>query len=77
MVALSGLLGLIALVAAILVLIHAFKASTGQGILCLCLPFYIFYYAFTKFEHEQKNLIVGALVGAAVLNILISLSGAM
>lgn len=75
MVALSGLLGLVALVAAIIILIHAFKASTGQGLLSLCLPFYIFYYAFTRFEHEHKNVIIAALIGAFVLNMAISFSG--
>ncbi len=72
MAVLSGILGLIALVAAIIILIHAFKVSTGQGLLCLCLPFYIFYYAFARFEHEKKNLIIGALLGAAILNVLVS-----
>ena len=75
MVALSGLLGLVALAAAIVILIHAFKASTGQGLLCLCLPFYIFYYGLARFEHEQKNLIVGALIGAFVLNLVLSFGG--
>lgn len=51
----------------VVILIHAFKASTSQGLLCLCVPCYIFYYAFTKFEHEKKNLLLGVWIGAAVL----------
>ena len=51
----------------ILILIHAFKASVGQGFLCLCIPFYIIYYAFARFEHEKKNLIIAVWLGACIL----------
>lgn len=65
------ILYLAALACSIIILIHAFKASVGQGFLCLCIPFYILYYAFARFEHEKKNLILGVWLGAWVLSIVI------
>ena len=54
-------------VAEIIILIHAFKTSVGQGFLCLCVPFYILYYAFAKFQHPKKGLIIALfLVGYGV-----------
>jgi len=55
---LAGLLNLVGLICSIIILIHAFKASVGQGFLCLCIPFYVLYYAFARFEHPKKNLIL-------------------
>ena len=65
---LTYILYLAALACSILILIHAFKASVGQGFLCLCIPLYILYYAFARFEHEKKNLILGVWLGAFVLS---------
>ncbi len=60
----------------IIILIHAFKASVGQGFLCLCVPFYILYYAFARFEHEKKNLILGVWLGSGIVAaVLMSVSG--
>jgi hypothetical protein len=67
MIALAYLLNLVALVCAIIILIHAFKASIGQGLLSLCIPFYILYYAFARFEHPKKNMIIGVWLTSAVL----------
>ena len=65
-----------ALACSILILIHAFKASVGQGFLCLCIPFYILYYAFARFQHEKKNLIIAVWLGAGILAaILAGMSG--
>jgi hypothetical protein len=65
---------LVALVCAIIVLIHAFKNGGAlQGILCLCVPFYIIYYMFAKFEHEKKNLIIGGYFGGIILAVVLSL----
>ncbi len=65
-----------ALACSILILIHAFKASVGQGFLCLCIPFYVLYYAFARFEHEKKNLIIAVWLGAGILaGILAGMSG--
>ncbi len=49
---------LIGFVGWIFIIIHAFKTSVGQGFLCLCVPFYILYYAFAKFQHPKKGLII-------------------
>ncbi len=76
--AIIGLLfNLVAFVCSIIILIHAFKNhGVVQGLLCLCVPFYILYYAFTKFEHEKKNLIVWGLIGSIVLSIAFTVLGA-
>jgi len=56
--------GLLSLVCTIIILVHAFKTSVGQGFLSLCVPFYILYYMFAKFQHSQKALIIaGYFVG--------------
>ena len=68
MMALALVFQLVAFVCAIIVLIHAFKNGGAlQGILCLCVPFYIIYYMFAKFEHEKKNLIIGGYFGGVIV----------
>ncbi|MBI2897637.1 MAG: hypothetical protein HYY06_29025 [Deltaproteobacteria bacterium] len=64
---LAGLFGLVAAVFGIILLINAFKTDTTQGILCLCVPFYALYWAFAKFTHPKKGLIIAGWLGAAVL----------
>lgn len=61
------LFSLVSFGASILILIHAFKASVGQGFMCLCIPCYILYYGFTQFQHEKKNLILGAWLGCSII----------
>ncbi len=51
----GGICGLVSFVCFIIILIAAFQEEVVQGILCLCVPCYVFYYAFARFEHEQKN----------------------
>lgn len=59
---------LVALVCWVIILIHAFKNGGAlQGILCLCVPFYILYYMFAKFEHEKKNLIIGGYLAGFII----------
>ena len=71
---LSMLFGLASLVCGIIILIHAFtKGGVVQGLLCLCVPFYAIYYAFKKFEHEKKNLIIGVWLGAIVIQVVLIL----
>jgi len=78
LLALGGICSLISFVGAIIILISAFKESRGQGFLCLCVPFYILYFAFAKFQHEKKNMILGAWLGGTVLNLVFQgLAGAM
>ena len=68
---------LVGIVCAIIILIHAFKNGGAlQGILCLCVPFYIFYYMFAKFEHEKKNLIIAGYFGGFIIGaVLIGMAG--
>ncbi len=62
--------GLVELVAAIFIFIHAFQKDVGKGFMVLCIPCYIFYYLHTEFEHEKKQLIMmgfyGGLAGLVV-----------
>ncbi|MGH9669644.1 MAG: hypothetical protein ACRD3A_05980 [Terriglobales bacterium] len=68
MIALALVFQLVAFVCAIIILIHAFKNGGAlQGFLCLCVPFYIIYYMFAKFEHEKKNLIIGGYFGGVII----------
>ncbi len=62
--------GLASLVGSIFILIHAFQRSVGTGFMVLCIPCYIFYYAFTQFEHPKKQMILGVWLGGVALNIL-------
>lgn len=72
MMALALVFQLVAFVCAIIVLIHAFKNGGAlQGILCLCVPFYILYYMFAKFEHPKKNLIIGGYFGGIIIALVI------
>ena len=76
MLLLASVCGLASLVCAVIILIHAFsKGGVLQGFLCLCIPFYILYYGFAKFEHEKKNLILGVWLGAIVLQVALTLLG--
>jgi hypothetical protein len=56
----------------VLIYIHAFRRSIGTGFMVLCIPCYIFYYAFSQFEHPKKGLIVAGLCAAAGLAIVLS-----
>ena len=67
MMILGGLLYLVSLVCGIIILIAAFKESVAQGFLSLCIPLYILYFAFAKFEHEKKKVILAAWIGSGVL----------
>lgn len=73
---LAYLLMLPGFVCGIIILIHAFKASVGQGFLCLCVPFYVLYYAFTKFQHEKKNLILAVWLGSLILGSILNVMAA-
>jgi hypothetical protein len=52
---------------AALILLHAFRRSTGTGFMVLCIPCYILFYAFSQFEHARKNIIIAGLVGGLIL----------
>ena len=68
------LFALIGFVGAVIILIHAFKTSVGQGFLCLCVPIYILYYMFAKFQSAKKGLIIamffgGSIIGGALMGV--------
>ena len=69
------LFSLVMLACFIIILIHAFKSSVGMGFACLCIPFVILWYAFAKFEHEKKGLIIGCWLGSWVLSIVFQVLG--
>lgn len=72
MMAVALLFNLVAFVCAIIVLIHAFKNGGAlQGILCLCVPFYIIYYMFAKFQHEKKSLIIAGYFAGIIIALVI------
>jgi len=64
---LAILSGLVALVCAALLLIHAFRRSVGTGVMVLLIPCYMLFYAFSQFEHPRKGLIVAGFVASTVL----------
>ncbi|MGH9669643.1 MAG: hypothetical protein ACRD3A_05975 [Terriglobales bacterium] len=73
---LSVVLYFVALVCWVIILIHAFKNGGAlRGILCLCVPFYIIYYMFAKFEHERKYLIIGGYFGGFIIGRLLQCRG--
>ena len=68
---------IVGLVCNIIVLIDAFKSSVGEGFMCLCIPCYILFFMFTKFEHPQKTLIIAGSIGGSVIgNVLVRFAGA-
>jgi hypothetical protein len=64
---LGGLLCLVSTIAYIIVLIHAFKTSAGQGLLCLCISPYAIYYMFAKFQSPKKGLVLAMFFGGYIL----------
>lgn len=68
--------GLAGLICGIIILIGAFKDEVIQGILCLCVPFYIIYFALARFEHDNKGVIVGIWLVSVVVNIGLQLAAA-
>jgi hypothetical protein len=61
------LFGVITLVCAAFLLVHAFRRSLGTGMMVLLVPCYVLVYAFSQFEHPRKNLILAGFFGSSVL----------
>ena len=64
---LAALFGVITLICAVFLLIHAFRRSLGTGMMVLLVPCYLPVYAFSQFEHPRKNLIIAGFFGGTVL----------
>ena len=71
----GALCSLAAFVCWVIIMIAAFQESVGQGFLCLCIPLYIFYFAFACYQSEKKGMIVGIMVGGWILSIILQLAG--
>lgn len=52
----------------ILILAFAFRRSTGTGFIVLLIPGYIFYFAFSQFEHRFKPLLLSVWFGSLGLS---------
>ena len=70
---LIGALKLASAVCYIIILVYAFQTGVGHGLLCLCIPFYIIYFALVEFNHEKKELVLGLLIGPMVLAIVLTM----
>ena len=54
-------------VCSIIILIAAFKENVTTGLLSLCIPFYILYFAFARFESDKKGLIIAIWLGGGII----------
>ena len=77
----AAVLGLVAMVlslgsfvCSIIILVAAFKSGVADGLMSLCIPFYILYFAFAKFEHEKKGLILGAWLGGSIVSAILQVT---
>jgi translocator protein len=65
---LSGsVFALVSLVCAFFIVAHAFGRSVGTGVMVLCIPCFVVYYAFSQFEHRLKSWIVGTWLASVML----------
>ena len=58
------------------VLAHAFRAGLGTGAAVLLLPPYTVFYAFARFEHRARALVLTGWLGALILAVLFRVVGA-
>lgn len=62
MIYIAYLLSLVGFVGGIWCLIEAYSEDTTQGVLCMCVPFYAFYFVIAKVEPPKKWIILGLLM---------------
>jgi hypothetical protein len=75
--AIAGLAcGLAAAVCGLIILIAAFQEDVTQGLLCLCIPLYILYYAIARYESEHKPIILGVWLGGGIVGGILQVAGA-
>lgn len=67
LVLLGTLFAVVSAASCVLILIHAFGRSVGTGVMVLCIPCYMAYYAFSQFEHRRKNAIVACWLAGLLL----------
>jgi hypothetical protein len=68
LVLLGAFCALVSTAACVLILVHAFGRSVGTGVMVLCIPCYMAYYAFSQFEHRWKNAIVACWLAGLLLS---------
>ena len=66
---LAALLSLAAVLLAVPILVHAFRRSVGTGVMVLCIPGYVFVYAFTQFTHPRRHWLLPAFLGAGLASV--------
>jgi translocator protein len=66
--ALSALFAFVGLACAGAILAHAFRRSVGTGVMVLLVPAYLLVYAFSRFEHRRKGLLVAGLLACSTLS---------
>lgn len=76
-VLLGTLFGLISLICSIFILLHAFRRSTGTGVMVLCIPCFMVYYAFSQFEHRRKDMIVPGWLASLLMAVVLYGSGVL
>lgn len=67
LLAVGTFLALVSLGCALPILIHAFRRSVGTGVMVLCIPCFIAFYAFVQFEHRYKGALVAGWIATFVL----------
>lgn len=63
LIVLGGVLCLLGVVCALFIVVHAFRLSTGTGMMVLFIPGYILFYGFSQFEHRYKGPILAGFYG--------------
>ena len=58
---------LASLVGGIMILVAAFRESTGQGFMSLLIPFYAIYYVFTRWEDCKTGFLINLAGVVAVI----------
>lgn len=72
-----GILGtVLGLVGALIILTAAFRNDgVGTGFLCLCIPFYILYYAAARYTSERKAIVLAIYFGGLLLQVVAQILG--
>jgi len=67
LVAVGGIAFIAYAIGGITLLIESFKKSVGTGLLCLFIPFYIFYFAFAQYKAANKKQVLIFWIGGFCL----------
>jgi len=60
-----------------MLLVRAFQESAGQGLLCLFVPVYIFFWAFSRMSQGNQQLVTTWLISAGIGWVSLFLMGAL